>query len=153
MVRRQFLFLTLASLAPSGVCFAAMNTDSMGRESNGKIVLSIAETEGESEIAAFQSESGAAPAAPIDPDVAMSELKPPATEDEIAMYKNLKSKSPAELGPFIATRKYFRQLKAQFPDGNVDWKKAPKPPEGMKSDYLVDFDEQLTYLAFGMNSK
>ena len=122
----------------------------------GATALSLAEAAGENDMAAFLKQAGALPSIAFAPDEPIFQLQPPATVDELTMYKKLKSTAPAEVAPFIAMRKYFRQLKAQFPDDKVDWKTAPRPPAGIMEDYTFDFDEQLTYrqmlAVFGMNS-
>lgn len=120
--------------------------DVNAKSDQGETALSIAEKAGMNKMAALLKQSGASPTIALAPDEPIFQLQPPATDDEMTMYKKLKSTSPAEVAPFIATRKYFRQLKAEFPDGKVDWKVAPRPPAGVKSDYLLTFDEQLTYL-------
>jgi hypothetical protein len=124
---------------------------------DGETALSIAEKAGKTSMVALLKQSGASPTLALAPDEVIFQLQPPATEEEATMYRKLKTESPGEVLPFIATRKFFRQLRAQFPDGKVDWKKAPRPPVGIKSEYALDFDEQITYLqmlvAYGMNSK
>lgn len=122
----------------------------------GATALSIAEAAGNNDMAALLKQWGAIPTLAFTPDEPIFQLHPPATEDELTMYKRLRSTTPAEIAPFIAMRKYFRQLKAQFPDGKVDWKQMSRPPAGIKPDYALDFSEQLTYrqmlLAFGLNA-
>lgn len=122
----------------------------------GGTALSFAEAAGEKDMADLLKQWGAISTLALAPDEPIFQLQPPATVDELTMYKKIKSTTPTEVAQFIAMRKYFRQLKAQFPDGKVDWKTAPRPPAGIKPDYALDFDEQLTYgqmlAAIGMNA-
>ncbi len=132
-MRRSFLVLSLVILLFPGFCFAEINAEKVGKNS----------------MIALLQQSGVSSSIALAPNEPIFQLHPPATKDEMTMYKKLKSTKPAEVAPFIATRKYFRQLKAwhaQFPDGKENWKQIPRPPAGINPDYALDFDEQLMYL-------
>jgi len=124
----------------------AKGADVNATTSQGETALSLAEAAGQKEVVAFLKQSGASSEAALAPGDPIFRLQPPPTEPELAMYRKLMATSPAELAPFLAMRRYFRQLDARFPDHQIDWTKAPKPPDGLKMDYTLDFREQLVYM-------
>jgi len=77
----------------------------------------------------------------------IAQLKPPATAEELTAYlknRDEKGKEKTKLQNFIATRQYFRELKAKFP-GRVDIATAP-PPSADVSFYFTLNDEEDTLL-------
>jgi len=73
-------------------------------------------------------------------DEVLAQLQPPATAEELALYQETKAKEPKALPQFIATRKYFRILKAKFP-GEVDAAKAPPPSKNVVFKFTLDDNE------------
>jgi hypothetical protein len=88
--------------------------------------------------------AAARPAPPqLTPDAALAQLVPPATPAERKLFEQ--AKQDGELGRFVATRLYMRQilkLVAAMPAGQTfNPATAPKVPSDVSFAYLVDDDE------------
>jgi hypothetical protein len=78
----------------------------------------------------------------------IAQLQPPATKEELALYRESKAvNGNLYLKKFIATRKYFRELKALLPGGlpkyddKEGWTKVPRPPDDASFKFTLNDDE------------
>lgn len=87
---------------------------------------------------------------PVDRNSALSQLVPPANQEELRLFEMANGCPAQEIPRFLATRKYMRQidmLKAMVPAGKkFDPAKAPPIPELVNQTYFTSGDEALTLM-------